>query len=68
MSMVRECEQKALTMKEAISTHIESRYQQLYSKMQQLDSIYKTATNSSHSELMKARVLAEKLFADIFVL
>lgn len=62
MRMVREFEHKTHSMKETISTETQSRYQQFYEKVQQLDAVCQTTSKSSHSELMRARELAEQLF------
>lgn len=67
VSMVRESERKALSTKEAISTETQSRYQQFYIKVQQLETICQTTPKNNHSELMKARGLAERLLNEIAI-
>ena len=62
LSMVQEFEQKALSMKDAISTESQSRYQQLYDKGHELESVCRTTAKTNHSELMRARGLAEQLY------
>ena len=47
LSMVQEFEQKALSMKDAISTESQSRYQQLYDKGHELESVCRTTAEST---------------------
>ena len=66
VSMVQEYEGKALSVKASASPALQKRYQQLYEKAQQLNSICRTSAAVSHSELIRARGSAEQLF-DAFV-
>lgn len=65
LSMVRDFEHKAFSVKDTISTENQIRYQQLYENGKQLESVCRTTSKRNHSELMRARGLAEQLYEAI---